>query len=255
MTAYRSRYRRRASEHPTAASESSLSGGFPTPLARDAIQGACEGRNSPSMLEVAALFPTPKAQDAKGTSPGDMKRNDPSLPEVAALFPTPTAARYGSSNNGQPHDGRREEYATKGKPSLDALAGKWPTAVVTDAESAGRHTTATGVMHPGTSLTDALRQWSTRLDRETWQGGGATLPAAARRPVLNPRFVEALMGFPRGWLDLTPKLASAKPRKSAAPGKRSAASTSKRSRRSGTPSSPSAPKSPAGSSECLKEET
>ena len=38
------------------------------------------------------------------------------------LLPTLTAARYGSTNNGSPHDGRTE-YATKGTPSLDTIAG------------------------------------------------------------------------------------------------------------------------------------
>jgi len=36
-------------------------------------------------------------------------------------LPTPTAASYGSSNNGNPGD-HREEYATKGKPSLWTMA-------------------------------------------------------------------------------------------------------------------------------------
>lgn len=52
------------------------------------------------------------------------------LPESAELrtaalepssLPTPTAASYGSSNNGNPGD-HREEYATKGKPSLWTMA-------------------------------------------------------------------------------------------------------------------------------------
>lgn len=43
-------------------------------------------------------------------------------------YPTPTAADYGSSNNGSPGDGR-EEYATKGQPSLFQMArdASWPT--------------------------------------------------------------------------------------------------------------------------------
>lgn len=41
-------------------------------------------------------------------------------------WPTPTATSYGSSNNGCPGDGR-EEYATKGKPSLEGMANQWPT--------------------------------------------------------------------------------------------------------------------------------
>lgn len=37
----------------------------------------------------------------------------------------------------------------------------WPTANTRDAASAGRHSTTTGVMHPGTTLTDSARKWST----------------------------------------------------------------------------------------------
>jgi hypothetical protein len=37
------------------------------------------------------------------------------------LWPTPTRSRYGSTNNGCPHDGR-EAFATKGTPSLHTLA-------------------------------------------------------------------------------------------------------------------------------------
>ena len=41
-------------------------------------------------------------------------------------YPTPTASRYGSSNNGDPHDGR-EGYATAQNPSLHSWAAGWPT--------------------------------------------------------------------------------------------------------------------------------
>lgn len=37
----------------------------------------------------------------------------------------------------------------------------WPTANTRDASSAARHTTETGIMHPGTTLTDAIRMWPT----------------------------------------------------------------------------------------------
>lgn len=40
-------------------------------------------------------------------------------------------------------------------------ATTWPTANTKDANSAARHTTTTGVMHPGTTLTDAIRMWPT----------------------------------------------------------------------------------------------
>ncbi|MFI5298254.1 MAG: hypothetical protein ACHREM_09170 [Polyangiales bacterium] len=41
----------------------------------------------------------------------------------ASLLPTPTASRYGSSQNGDPHDGRAQ-YAGKGKPSLWTMAAR-----------------------------------------------------------------------------------------------------------------------------------
>jgi hypothetical protein len=37
----------------------------------------------------------------------------------------------------------------------------WPTATTADSRSSARHTTTTGVMHPGTMLTDAARMWRT----------------------------------------------------------------------------------------------
>jgi len=38
------------------------------------------------------------------------------------LLPTLTASRYGTQNNGSPHDGTRTAYATRGKASLWTLA-------------------------------------------------------------------------------------------------------------------------------------
>lgn len=47
-------------------------------------------------------------------------------------------------------------------PPIDASAcSSWPTAAESDSRSSGRHTTSTGVMHPGTSLTDSIRAWPT----------------------------------------------------------------------------------------------
>jgi len=83
----------------------------------------------------------------------------------------------------------------------------WPTAVTTDAPGAARHTTTTGIMQPGTMLTDAMRiflaEIQVNLDPASRQlhalkkDGKDTLMQA----VLSPRFVEALMGYPTGWTD------------------------------------------------------
>lgn len=77
-----------------------------------------------------------------------------------------------------------------------SLSSRWPTPVTTDGRSAGRHTTTTGIMKPGTSLTDALRLLV--FHQRRWDG------ASRPRPTINPRFSEALLGFPIGWTDLSP---------------------------------------------------
>jgi hypothetical protein len=113
---------------------------------------------------------------------------------------------------------------TAGMP-LSIAARLWPTA--TDASASARH----GYMltgHAGTTLTDAIRDWSesawptptatdwkraavtigatqadgqlteavaSHLARTTPQDGAHGSPAV----FLNPSFVEALMGFPIGW--------------------------------------------------------
>jgi hypothetical protein len=116
-------------------------------------------------------------------------------------FPTVTASRYGSTNNGDPRDGRGQ-YRTKGSPSLDTAAKMWPTVVVTDQASSGRATTLANKknkMKPGTSLTDAMREWlvSFRRSGRTLKDGTGT----SKKAVLNPEFCRALMGFPEQWLD------------------------------------------------------
>ena len=146
-------------------------------------------------------------------------------------YPTPTAARYGSSNNGDPHDGR-EGYATAQNPSLHSWAAGWPTpsasedraervidpawnnyrkgarlgtvavntlwptAMAGDANSRGsRIGNPTTAAHPGTSLTDATCRSGHQPPTTCTHGGPC-------RPMLNPQFVAWLMGFPLDWLDV-----------------------------------------------------
>lgn len=135
----------------------------------------------------------------------------------------PTLPKWGRLSNG----------ACSARPMLERRTNEngyssWPSATVSDAASAARHTTKTGVMHSGTSLTDAVRMWSTPAATEARQGFqdrtrgkkgsqeslstvAALSPLAPKTPnngangsqlaVLNPPFVEALMGFPIGWTD------------------------------------------------------
>lgn len=76
----------------------------------------------------------------------------------------------------------------------------WPAPTKSDARSSGRHTTTTGVMHPGTSLTDAVRS-VLRQDPEIAPHCEPGLPTTV---VLNPAFVEILLGFPIEYSALRP---------------------------------------------------
>lgn len=123
----------------------------------------------------------------------------------------------------------------KNRSDRDDPMGLWPTPVTTDCKSAGRHTTdPSKPMHPGTSLTDATRYecrveeacalreaalWPTPMARDHRSGSvGPDLIDATGRPlnevahretargkkglVLNPEWVELLMGFPIGYTNL-----------------------------------------------------
>jgi len=71
---------------------------------------------------------TPCARDYKSgaVSAETLDRNSRPIseqvvdPQSGSAWPTPTASRYGTRNNGCPGDGR-DEYATKGSPSLETM--------------------------------------------------------------------------------------------------------------------------------------
>ena len=170
--------------------------------------------------------------DPPSSEPWPMLEHDPA-------WPTPAAGCFNDGENPETWLARRELHATKAAGATRAsmplaIAAKlWPTATATatDASASARH----GYMitgHSGTTLNDAIREWSTewptptRSDAERGPGsrymrGNPTLSVAARdhdsrrdpstapagsagspTVYLNPSFVEALMGFPIGWTDL-----------------------------------------------------
>ena len=104
----------------------------------------------------SSLWPTAAARDHKGPhmpAATGTREGGPCLGRaVLQPWPKPTANRYGTTNNGSPHDGRTA-YATAGTPSLDTL-------IMRERSCAGM--------------------------------------------VLNPDWVETLMGYPIGWTDVGP---------------------------------------------------
>lgn len=109
---------------------------------------------------------------------------------ASSLLPTLSASDYGTSNNGDPHDGRGS-YATKGTKSLSALSasgelhaklmahGLLPTLTVK-----GNYALADGVKEG-----DGL---STALEKLGFPGP------------LSPTFCEWILGAPIGWTDVLP---------------------------------------------------
>jgi hypothetical protein len=63
----------------------------------------------------------------------------------------------------------------------------WPTANTKEAASAGRHTTTTGRMHPGTTLTDAIRLWPTSRAEDAESAGN------------HPGAQDSLTGMTKDW--------------------------------------------------------
>lgn len=152
---------------------------------------------------------------------------------ASSCWPTATAVDYGSSQNGSnatrpsartpslPTIARRKEWSTPlasdthakqqgasdGRPSpwpnLPMQVRAWPTPCTTDASGSARKSTSTGVMHSGISLTDEMRASLPITDGPLVQ---TTRKGGRGGRVLDPRFVEALMGCPDGWtVPVSPK--------------------------------------------------
>lgn len=145
---------------------------MPTPRATDGTKGGPNQRGSsgdqmlPSMVQ--DLLPTPSAADGNGGSRYSSEGHQRTLPGEARLLPTPT--RGDGSGGGVRHKGGNPTLRGAveeglpldfGEPVIEEPMRYLPTPVVTDAASSARHTTTTGVAHPGTSLTDATRLFPT----------------------------------------------------------------------------------------------
>jgi hypothetical protein len=193
------------------------------------------GRSSKPSLEDQARasrdWPTPIKEDSESRT-----ANGTLTDAVRENWPTPTTMDA-AGFEGRPDVGRTSPNSGR---TLSGAVKDWPTPQTTDANAAARHTTTTGIMHAGTTLTDATRaeeqpeaepapNWLTPQSRDhkgisqkvakgEYTGGlpdqlaglhdrangntSGNLPASSPRPVLNPDWVETLMGFPIGWTDV-----------------------------------------------------
>lgn len=83
----------------------------------------------------------------------------------------------------------------------------WPTPTKTDAWDSARHTTTTGIMHPGTMSLDAVRDFYSNNPTGHLVPNQPILDGTIGSPeplVVNPAFVARLMGLPQDWLSSVP---------------------------------------------------
>lgn len=171
-----------------------------------------EGQEKGSRLIDQVLWPTTTTTMSKGAQragqalrPNGQDGHGNSLPTevMRREWPTATATAtaYGTSNNGCPGDGR-EEYATRGAPSLARMV-TWPTATATDAKASGNRNLEGSKAHPGTSLTDAVGGGQQARTSPSTNGSspGQRLWRRWTQARLNPRWTAELMGYPSDWLD------------------------------------------------------
>lgn len=129
---------------------------------------------------------TPMASDAKRTgiteSAARAQRSLTQSVSRALIWPTPTATDYGTQRG----------TGQAPRPSLSTLARLWPTATATATDAGGSRRLGYPGQGTNTTLTDAT----------LGHHGEATGPGGPSGLVLNPAFVEALMGFPAGWTEL-----------------------------------------------------
>ncbi len=148
------------------------------------------------------FYPTPTASSYgssqnEGTVPHDRpSRGTPSLETWARRWPTPLASDASGGGSFK-----------RGNLTLTGAAQQWPTPTATDARGSRRSTAATAEWksNPGTTLTDAalLFPVSTHQDPTTPQPGptssatddSSTSPPESPQKLLNPLFVFWLMGW------------------------------------------------------------
>lgn len=107
-----------------------------------------------------------------------------------------TASSLTLPTSGSMRNGALFARPMPGHRTAESGSSFWPTPVAGDAKSCGAagYSTASG-RHAGVTLTDAARIWAGPRDLEA-TGPGSPITSTLR---LNPRFVEALMGFRAGW--------------------------------------------------------
>ena len=163
-------------------------------------EGARAGRTRPSNLREQILWPTPRAQKTSSENPETWQKRQqagqvstPPLAMAAAMWLTPRAQE--TEEKQETFLKRNGDRTDRCYGSLTAQAKVWPTVTTQDAKN-----------NAGPSQfrrnTKPLNVEACLHSRSSPQGQKAT--GAASPKVLNPQFVEWLMGWPIGWTEFAP---------------------------------------------------
>lgn len=189
------------------------SGSWPTATAADSRSsgGALTGGGTTLTDRAVRLWPTPVARDdqkspeahlaMKRRMAGGPRHQPTSLTVVAKLWPTPTAADGTRGSDPQRSvDPMSPETIRANGPSLTQRAGSWPTPQARDHKGAfnGRRRLGGRDLPSEATLPVSFPSGHPRQMTAT-PGDAPSTPV-----VLNPAFVEWLMGFPPGWSVCTP---------------------------------------------------
>jgi hypothetical protein len=181
---------------------------WPTPRAVDGTRGPGESSKrdgGPSLTTVSSQWATPAARDWKDGA--CVEANVPTkalLGRQAVRWATPVA-----SDNANRMTKAAPSHGNGHGRVLAGQAASWPTPVAT-LQSTAPSTTGATTLNGAASATSGLLDPTTSTDGEpTSPPADPSLPSSERR-VLNPRFVEALMGLPPGWVSALPRTTAAR---------------------------------------------
>lgn len=175
------------------------SGSWPTPTGSDAHRGTDPERGPAggghTLKGTVSNWPTPRAHNSINMSQESAGRpgGGPDLPEAALNWPTPRATNPArSSAQGTARPTLNEEACGRESDK------QWPTPQASEYTKHGGMTEETAIRRKAAGQQEMLSQLiatNSGLPQETETG-----PSILPRVDLNPRFVEALMGLPPGWL-------------------------------------------------------
>jgi hypothetical protein len=160
------------------------------------------------------MWPTPTSLSFAGShQPGNNRNQNKTMDLAAAMWPTPQAHDCVNGKTPDQVQAMRDRTGA-GVSNLNEVAAMWATPNAHDVRRPGADLKST----QGANLSREASLWDFPQAQRTPTHGASGLSAA----VLNPQFVEALMGFHIGWTAFAPSETPSSPKSPRSRGKCSA---------------------------------